>query len=285
VHHLSLPDPILIFLGSEARAGEPGKRWMLNLHGHTAPANELALAALLQAISRDEVLGYASDAARDLAAFGLSPPQKRVVLVGGEDEEIDLLFGRSRDGKFYAMRRGTSTVTEITATTYTAIKGHPHDWRDTLLMPFSIVDLAVMRIEQPIRPPLQDASLTLNYAFLDESWTARQYGEDATPRLRTQRANHFIKLMEELRVDKWLGDTSPAAQRALQNPSFRFTAMFRKLNEEGDRIGLREATFDLAPASQSSLNQYYYGQLSGDSDYFIISRESYQELTRPLIDD
>ncbi|NIP98870.1 MAG: DUF4340 domain-containing protein, partial [Akkermansiaceae bacterium] len=194
------------------------------------------------------------------------------------------LFGRGRDGNFYAMRRDSSTVAQISPDTFAAIAARPFDWRDTVLMPFSIVDLAVMRIETPIRPPLADPALTLNYSFLDESWTARQYGEDATARLNTNAANELLTFMEGLRVEKWLSQASPAAKRALQDPSFRFTAVFREVDESGDRTGVREASFDLAPASRSGFNRYYYGRLAGDPHFFLIGLESYRELTRPLME-
>ncbi|MDE0594741.1 MAG: DUF4340 domain-containing protein [Roseibacillus sp.] len=280
IHSLRQVDPIEIFLGSQ----QGNRRWMLSLRGEAAPANEVALGALLHGISNNEVLSFVSDAARDLGAFGLAPPQKRLLLRGKGNTSLDLLFGRGDDGKFYAMRRGSSTVAEIDSGTFTAIAAGHHDWRDTLLMPFSIVDLRIMKLEGPIRAPLADPALTLNYDFLDESWTARQFGEDVTAILDTQKANHFIKLMESLRVEKWLGETSPAAQRALLRPTFRFTALFQQISIEGVRIGMRESSFELAPASRSSRNRFYYGRLSGDPHYFVITTDAHREITTQLVD-
>ncbi|MFP6877915.1 MAG: DUF4340 domain-containing protein [Roseibacillus sp.] len=281
IHHLTQPDPIEIILGQGSLSGD--RRWMINLNGDLAPANEIALGALLHAVSHDEVVKYASDAASNLRAFGLAPPHKRLVLRGGEGETIDLFFGRGDDGKFYAMRRGSSTVAEVDGGTFTAIAAQPHNWRDTLLMPFSIVDLAVMKIEPRIRVPLVDHALTLNYSFLDESWTARQFDEDVTDSLDTQSANQFIRFMESLRVDKWLGDTFPPAERSLQSPIFRFTAIFRQVDSSGNRVGVREVSFELAPASRSSQNRFYYGRLSGDPHFFVLGVETYLQLVRPLV--
>ncbi len=282
IHHLNLPDPIQIFLGREHHSGN--RRWMLHMNGDVAPANEIALGKLLHAVTRDEVVGYASDAARNLGAFGLSPPHKRLVLRGGKEEVVDLFFGRGSNGNFYAMRRGSSTVAEIGAGTFSAVASRPFDWRDTLLMPFSIVDLSVMKIEPPARPPLANPELILNYTFLDETWKARQYGENVTTHLNPQRANQYLKFIEGLRVDKWLGDTSPVAERALRNPSFRFTAIFREMNDDGDRVGTRELSFELAPASPSAANRYFYGQLSGDPHYFLLGVDAYRQLTTRLVD-
>ncbi|NIP98871.1 MAG: hypothetical protein GWO24_37940, partial [Akkermansiaceae bacterium] len=71
IHSPNRPDPIQIFLGRETRDNR--RRWMVQLNGEVSPANELALGTLLHAVSRNEVIGYASDAATELAAFGLSP--------------------------------------------------------------------------------------------------------------------------------------------------------------------------------------------------------------------
>ena len=280
IHSLRQAEPIEIHLGSQ----QGNRRWMLSLRGEAAPANEVALGDLLHGISDNEVLSFASDAASDLGAFGLAPPQKRLLLKGKGNTSLDLLFGRGDDGKFYAMRRGSSTVAEIDSSTFTAITASPHDWRDTLLMPFSIVDLRIMKLEGPIRAPLADPALTLNYDFLDESWTARQFGEDVTANLDTQKANHFIKLMESLRVENWLGEISPAAQRSLLRPTFQFTALFQQVSLEGVRIGMRESSFELAPASRSSRNRFYYGRLSGDPHYFVITTAIYREITQQLVD-
>ncbi len=44
-------------------------------------------------------------------------------------------------------------------------------------------------------------------------------------------------------------------------------------------------SFDLAPASRFRHNRIYYGKLSGDSHYFLLSKEAYRELTKPLVED
>ena len=90
--------------------------------------------------------------------------------------------------------------------------------------------------------------------------------------------------MEVLQVERWLGEDSTPAVHALRNPTFRFTAIFQELDETGELKGFREASFDLAPASRSRLNRIFYGKLRGDSNYFILSPESYRQLTTPLLD-
>ena len=275
-------DPIQIFLGRE-RGGKP--RWMITLRDRIGPANESTMARLLQAVSRSEVTGFASDAASNLARYGLSPPTKRIIMDLENEELIDLRFGRGIDGRFYATRQGTSTVAEIDPSVFAAIAGKDYQWRDALLMPFSAVDLSIMKLENlPIRVPSADPALTLKYNFLAEDWDARQFGENVTPYLDKRRADEFIRLMESLQVERWLPGENAAAARSLQKPTFRFTAIFREMDDTGELKGFRETTFDLAPASRSRLNRIFYGKLRGDPHFFIISPESYRRLTSPLLD-
>ena len=90
--------------------------------------------------------------------------------------------------------------------------------------------------------------------------------------------------METLRVESWLSESSPAAARALRSPTFRLTAIFRQLDEEGDLKGFHEASFDLAPASRSRMNRIFYGKLIDDPNYFVLSKEVYRKLIAPLLD-
>jgi hypothetical protein len=282
IHQFNDPGLIHVFLGVE-RSGQA--RWMLNQGGDTAPANEAVMARVLQAISLNEVIGFASNAASNLSRYGLSPPAKRIILDLREGDPIDLFFGRGVNGRFYAMRHGSSAVAEIDAATYTSIATRPYQWRDSLLMPFSIVDLSIMKIEKfPFRVPLADPALTLKYKFLSEDWEARQFDEDVSAGLNKHRANQFIKFMESLRVERWLDESTPAAIRALREPTFRFTAVFRELDGQGDLKGFREASFDLAPANRSPRNRIFYGKLKDDPHYFVLSMDSYHQLSTPLMD-
>ena len=282
IHQFNDPGLIHVFL-SRKRSGQA--RWMLSQGGDTAPANEAVMARILQAISRNEVVGFASNAASNLSRYGLSPPAKRIILDLREGDPIDLFFGRGVNGRFYAMRHGSSTVAEIDAATYTSIATEPYQWRDSLLMPFSIVDLSIMKIEKfPFRVPLADPALTLKYKFLSEDWEARQFDENVSTNLNKHSANQFIKFMESLRVERWLDESTPAAARALRSPTFRFTAVFRELDEQGDLKGFRETSFDLAPASRSPRNRIFYGKLNDDPHYFVLSMNSYRQLSTPLLD-
>ena len=282
IHQSTRSSTIHVFLGKD-RTGRP--RWTLQEKNQVSPANEARVAKVLSSLTRDEVVGFASNAAANLSRYGLSPPTKRILLELKQGEPVDIIFGRSPEGRCFAMRQGTSTVAEITPACYTSIAAEIYQWQDSLLMPFSIVDLSAMKIEHfPISVPLGDPALTLKYKFLSEEWSARQYEEDVTPELNKHRANQFLKFMEELRVEQWLNPASPAAARALRSPSFRLTAIFQELDEEGELKGFRESSFELAAASSSPRNRIFYGKVTGNPNYFVIGSEAYSSLKSSLLD-
>jgi hypothetical protein len=271
-----LPRPLIVTLGKARQDGRP--RWLVRYGNNQSPANEFTVEKLLSAVTRDQVTGFASDAATDLAAFGLDFPEKRVLFEGGSGEGIELLFGRSGE-KFHAMRKGTPSVVEIDSGTYTRIAAHPHEWRDPLLWPFNVIDLVGLRIERKGREPLN-----LTYNFLDESWTARQGDTDVTPLLNTQRANNFLTFLENLRVTRWLGVDSTEAQRALADPVFSLTVLYKQINDLGDPVGVTPVTLEVARASLSPQNRIFYGRLSGDPDYFVLDLEAARRLATDLLE-
>ncbi len=282
IHQFTQSSPIHVFLGKD-RTGRP--RWTLKEGNKLSPANESSVAKILTSLTRDEVIGFASNASASLSRYGLSPPTKRILLELEEGNTVDIIFGRSPEGRCFAMRQGSSTVAEISPASYTSVATELYQWQDSLLMPFSIVDLSAMKIEHfPISAPLEDPALTLKYKFLSEEWSARQYEEDVTPILNKHRANQFLKFMEELRVERWLNPASPAASRALRSPSFRLTAIFQELDEEGELKGFRESSFQLAAASSSPRNRIFYGKVDGNPNYFVIGSESYSVLKTSLLD-
>ena len=277
LHAPGLEAPLVLTLGRERISGRP--RWMISQGPGIQPANEATVGRLITAIAIDKVIAFASDAAADLKPFGLDPPSKRLVLDVGTETPIELLFGSSSDGKYHAMRSGTPTVAEIDFGTYSRIPTAPFVWRNSILWSFSIVDLTALRIEREDRP-----SLDLTYDFISESWTARREGEDVTHLLNTQRADILANKLEELRASRWLGPDAYEAQRRLDSPALTIEAAYRATDSEGNPSGIRRTLIDLVPASDSDRNQLYFGRLSGDLDYFLIDKASFDHLDIELLE-
>jgi hypothetical protein len=268
-------------------------RWLYAREDQLQPANELMVKKLRTVLEIEEVTGFSSDAAApaDLSKFGLHAPTKRVLLRFGKDDEIEILFGhitqeppKTASGtikadKFYAMQAGSNSVVEIDAGTYTGITSSIHEWRDSLLWSMSIVDLEGMTIRRA-----KKQALTLTYDDLVEEWTARREGEDITSLLNIGKARTFIDFLEGLRVDRWLGPDHSAASLALQTPVYTLDIRSRLVNDLGDEIGAETRTLTVARVSVSANNQYYYGHLSGDPDYFLLDRYAAEWFAASLLE-
>ncbi len=278
IHAPSLDVPLVLSLGREIISGKP--RWMIDQGSVRQPANEAAVARLFTAIAIDNVTGFATDGADDLKPFGLDPPAKSLVLDVGGEEPIELLFGTTTEGKYFAMRRGTPTVAEIDYGTYSRVPVAPFSWRDSILWPFSIVDLAELRIERPGEHPLD-----LTYNFISEKWTAQRKGADVTRLLNVQRANILANKLEELQVTRWLGPEAREAALRLEHPSLIIDAAYRATDEEGNPTGTRHSVITLVPASLSPRNQLFFGRLSGSLDYFLIDKDSYEHIDVRILEN
>lgn len=277
IHGSNLKFPLFFKRDLDPRTGR--YRWRHTRGNRLEPANERTMNKLRLALEEDRVLGFASDAADDLDQFGLTEPDKRLLLRFGPESEIDLRFGRTSQDKFYAMRAGSSTVAEIDAGTYLRIPATPYQWRNSFLWNLSIVDLEGFTIRRRGQLPL-----TLTYDDLVETWTARRDGEDVLPLLNLGRARKFIDFLETLEVERWLGPDQPEASRALDRPAYSLDVRSRKVNDEGEVVGVETRTLDIAPIAQSSANKFYYGRVSGDPDFFILDRTSVLRLATNLLE-
>ena len=166
---------------------------------------------------------------------------------------------------------------ELASSTYYQIAARPYLWRDAHIWNFNLVDLNLLLIK---RRGAED--LTLDYSDLAQTWSARQGNTDVTALLNENRANRYLENLENLSVDRWLGPDHSLAANALQNPIFTLTALFQRPDEENSPIVTK--TLRLAGAGQNGRNPFYYGQVEGDSHYFILDLATVTKLAEQLLE-
>ena len=278
---ISSPDsktPLLLTLGKDPVNGGP--RWIITRAGIPEQANEDTVNRLFTALALHKVLGFSSDAPADLTPFGLNPPAKTILLEYGKDQKIEIDFGIAPDGKYYAHRRDESSVMEIDPGTFDYIETEPSAWRDSLLWTMSVSNLEGFTIEHPNQPPLH-----LSYNFLTEEWAAEREGRDITVLLNKQRANILLEKLESLRVLRWLGPNHEQAANRLFDPSLTFEVVYEVQDDFGEKIGSHRRLLNLVPASYAAGNQLFYGRLSGDPDFFLLDKTTYDHLNVPLLEE
>ena len=76
-----------------------------------------------------------------------------------------------------------------------------------------------------------------------------------------------------------------SASEALLEPRVRIILLVREIDALGDVRGFLKRTLSLTPVSNSPVNQFYYGRLDGESHFFMLDRQNFDNLTLELFED
>lgn len=264
-------------------ARDPGKgaRWHYRTaSGKMELANDFSLARLLRAATTTKVLSFVSDAAVDLAPYGLDRPSLSLRFVSFGNEGFELIFGRSGDGTWYAMRTGTTTVMKLDDQFIREIGTNLWQWRQPAVWAFSQVDLTGIDRKVEGQPPL-----SLEYRWAEQLWKAKINGIDRSAELATERANQLLKLLSNLQTENWLSPDDLDANRALARPVMSFDLVVKTVDEEGEFSGTKRLTLTLAPASDSPDNRIFYGRTGSDPHPFQLGVDTVRRLAVDLFGD
>ena len=258
-----------------------GEEWQVrNPAGQLEPLNLLALNRLLVAITQTKVAGFVSDAAVNLAPYGLDRPSLKLTFVSFGSDRIELIFGQSRDGIWHAMRVGIPTVVKLDDEFIRAISIHPWQWRHPSIWSIPAVDLATFVRTMEGHPPLE-----IEYNLVADSWHARENGIDRSSELATDRANRLVALLVDLEGETWLAPDDAAARAALAKPALSFTLVVRTYDDLGERSGFARRALQLAPASNRPDNLIFYGRVDQDPHAFVLGTETVRRLAVDLFGD
>ena len=275
-----LQTPLDIFIEKSPISGE--WRVQKTYNGVTSPANERTYFSVKKLLTEAKATATVADDIRDFTPFGLDSPILTVTLQLLDDTEETIYFGEkiTSDGvpRFFFRRNQSRTVMEIASSDYYRIAARPYLWRDASVWNFNIIDLTLLSIERGNEPPL-----TLDYSDLAQTWSARQGNTDVTALLNENRANRYLENLESLSADRWLGPESPPAREALRNPIFKVTAFFKRPDDEDSPI--ESKTLSLAGAGRGGSSPFYYGQIEGDPQYFILELETVTKLAEKLLEE
>ena len=269
-------------------AREAGQPWLYLNQDKMEPINDVAMFRLLKAVTQRKVAGFVTDAAVDLEPYGLDRPsvslrflfQGNDTLAGKEGETIDLQFGQSREGIWYAMRVGIPTVMRLDDQFIFEIYTRPWQWRHPSVWSISPVDL--VGFERVIEGA---APLSLEYDFLTEEWKAREGGVDRSIELVTNRADRLLKLLLNIQCESWLAPDDSSALKALANPVLRFKLAVKIYDGQGGFLGIVDRELVLAPESDSVQNRAFYGRIDSDPHAFLLGTETVRLLAADLFGD
>ncbi len=265
-----------IFLGREK-----GGQWLYrNETGKMVPANEFTLYNLLKAITGTKVQTFVTDAAVDLAPYGLDRPSLSLRFTSFGNEGFELVLGRSLDGSWHAMRTGVPTVMKLDDEFIHRVSTRIHEWRRPAVWTLHQVDIKGIERVMEGQPPL-----LLEYDFFQQSWKARVNGVDRSAELADARANQLLKLLVELHARSWLAPDHPEANRALARPALRISLAVSTRGAGGESSGITRRELVVAPATDSPENRIFYCRVNGDPHPFLLGEETVRRLAVDLFGD
>jgi hypothetical protein len=245
---------------------DPPKPWKVEINGVSQDANEQRLFALLKMLGT-KATGIESDAAPDLAQWGLDKPFLVIEVIDGNNQSLRLNFGMDDQGGVFVNRQGTPTVMRVERSILSSISIQPHEWRHALLWSIAGVDLE--SVQRTVR---NDPPLDLSYNDAMETWRGRIGDTDVTDRIEPAKAKAMLNAILSVYVSRWLPLADAGAEAALANPVFTLTTSEIQVDELGDDTGERKRrTLTLAPMTDSA---DYYGRLSGEPHPFVIDRDT-----------
>jgi len=266
-------DPIIL-----GRA--PKGRWQLLGAGPSEDIDERAFLKLIEAVTRDKVAGFVTDAAADLKQWGLDHPELKLRFSSFDGEALELSINRGPNGEIFANRNGSPTVLQLDEATLARIATRRYQWKSPLLWSISGVDVVSIERQFAGQTPL-----TLRYSWIDETWKAERDGNDLTVDLNPNRANFLLSTLQRLQVLRWLSPRDSAASKALLEPRVRITLLVREVDALGDTRGYRPRTLLLTPVSDTPENQFYYGRLNSEPHFFMLDRQNFDNLTLELFEE
>ncbi len=276
----NLPSPLDIHISRSPISDE----WQVErtFQGQTSRANEFIFFKVKKVLSEEKAIATITDSVEDLTKYGLKTPQLSLTLELFDKTKETIHFGETTSAKgiprFFLRRNDSRTIMEIDPSHFHQIAARPYLWRAPSVWNFNIIDLNLLRIDQPGTEPL-----TLGYSDLAQTWSAHLGNENVSALLNENRANRYLENLANLSVERWLGPNHKLAQRILQNPIFTLTALFKKPDDENSPLETK--TLRLAGASKTGRNPFYYGQIEGDPHYFILDLVTVSKLAESLLED
>ncbi|HSJ04377.1 MAG: DUF4340 domain-containing protein [Verrucomicrobium sp.] len=255
-----------------------GGGWTLKRFGKKELGNQERIQALLDGLNGTTVKSFVADnASGNLEPYGLDRPFLEIQWTAGDKTEV-LQFGQgSQGGVVSAKYKDEPSIFQVNPFMLSIAPPEMLKWRSGRVVTANL--FAVRRI---IVAEGSNPALTLNYASVNDSWTGELAGQDITSKLNTAQANQLLNLMVNFDAVEWSTNRT-ASIEALKNPSLTLQLL---LGNPADASAAPEpVAMSFAPATLANGQKpiLYYGRLNNEPDTFLISRETYEILTTPIL--
>lgn len=120
----------------------------------------------------------------------------------------------SGKGTWVGMEEGGNSVYALSTKLTRNFSLQANRWKQRNLLSFPLSALRKLTLGY------QQAPLELEYDYIGESWTGTLKGEDVSLSINPHRAEHYVRRLQGLRVERWLSRDDEDAKRMLAHPVF-----------------------------------------------------------------
>ena len=259
---------------AEVVLDKQGENWMLKRFGTVEPANQERVTKLIDSLNTAQVRDFLSDAGTNLETWGLHQPFLSIEW-GQEGTTKVLEFGQGAEGVLTARVTDEPFIYRVGTSLLSSIPPDSLRWRGTKILNESIFAARRIIVAEGDRP-----ALTLFHNPDDTSWTGSFAGRDVTSQIDKAKANQLLQKLVEFQVSDWNSDRSSALQ-ALKNPTLTVQLLLKPPGSP-DAVN-RAVTLTFAPLQPGMDTALYHGRKDQDPDTFLISRDLYHELIKPVV--
>ena len=245
----------------------------------TAP-NEVSIANLIAAVSREPVKAFVSDSVTDLSLYDFQNPILTIDIRPLAGLTQRLIFSR-KDEKIFAHLQGGNVIWQVDPQSFRRIQKNEWDWKNNIvwsLLKNDIIEFSTQHRGQK--------TLTVDYDYLADTVSAKVGTTDVTNKLNPLQAKFFINTCSQLSTKRRLGPNNKQAIHALKNPIFSVSITSQRFDDQAMPSSTFTHTLQIAKPSETATRiAYYYAKSSNDSDYLMISPATYELLTTNLFSE
>jgi len=267
--------------------------WSSDRNGKREAANLSKIIRLMEAVNEEPVLGFVADTNADPSLYGLDHPFTAVTFNvfqpapkdSGADPPPDagpvprqiqrtLHLGMVGDdsSKLFGSFDDEPHIYQLPPSFRNQVPPDPMKWKSPKVLNFSLISLRGIKRNVAEQPPLQ-----LDYDYTRDQWTASKGDKDVSDLIDRRIALKLASTLGSLTAQDWI-TTSQLAYQALDEPSLAFTIVVEEIDPAIGQTHNVSHTLKFAPTQVG----FHYGSLDNSPDVFLVDRDTYRELVRPL---
>jgi hypothetical protein len=271
-----------------------GSHWIMkNGEKGFGKASGDRVAKTIKAVNEAEIGRFVTDSLTDPAEYGLDHPWQTITFASAlhtpkglgpvtPENSITLLLGKAADEKLYANFKGESSVFLMLPEHYGLIPSQPLKWKEPQILSF-----APFSVRKYVQTLGNEPPTTLVSPPQSSTFSASRGGGDVTPLLDKETVQRTLARLSSLNVSDWTAELKEAVA-LLQTPELEIEMDIDFVEDSNgfEAPKTQNVKLAFAPAGKvgtTGKSPFYLGSCTDVPDYFYITRETFKELSTPLL--